>query len=107
MNVAFGFAARKASRHQLHKHVNAHVYLGVLAYYAKQRPSRCGEPHEHGDGPFAWHTLSYSQIWEVQIGSCESRYHVMQPLEAHIHVYTYFMYGESGLWVVVATASVT
>ena len=38
--------------------------------------------------------LSYSQIWEVQIGSCESRYHVIQALEAHIHVYTYFVYGE-------------
>ena len=37
VNVAFDFAARKASRHQLYKHVNAHVYLGVLAYYAKQR----------------------------------------------------------------------
>ena len=42
-------------------------------------------------------TLSYSQIWEVQIGSCESRYHLIQPLEARIHVYTYFVYGESGL----------
>ena len=29
VNVAFGFAARKVSRHQLYKHVNAHVYLGV------------------------------------------------------------------------------
>ena len=29
VNVAFGFAVRKASRHQLYKHVNAHVYLGV------------------------------------------------------------------------------
>ena len=24
-------------------------------------------------------------------------YHVIQALEAHIHVYTYFVYGESGL----------
>ena len=37
MNVAFGSAARRLSRHQLYKHVNVHVYLGVLAYYAKQR----------------------------------------------------------------------
>ena len=44
VNSVFGFAARKASRHQLYKHVNAHVYLDVLAYYAKQRPSRCGSP---------------------------------------------------------------
>ena len=29
VNVVFDFAARKASRHQLYKHVNAHVYLGV------------------------------------------------------------------------------
>ena len=47
VNVAFDFAARKASRHQLHKHVNAHVYLGVLAYYAKQRPSRCWDQTVH------------------------------------------------------------
>ena len=52
VNVVFGFAARKASRHQLHKHVSAHVYLGVLAYYAKQRPSRCWGPHAHVDEPF-------------------------------------------------------
>ena len=30
-----GSAVRRLSRHQLYKHVNAHVYLGVLAYYAK------------------------------------------------------------------------
>ena len=93
VNSVFGFAARKVSRHQLHKHVNAHVYLGVLAYYAKQRPSRCGS-HMIMSMNRLRGTLSYSQIWEVQIGSCESRYHVMQPLEAHIHVYTYFVYGE-------------
>ena len=29
MKVVFDFAARKVSRHQLYKHVNAHVYLGV------------------------------------------------------------------------------
>ena len=29
VNSVFGFAARKVSRHQLYKHVNAHVYLGV------------------------------------------------------------------------------
>ena len=57
VNVVFGFAARKVSRHQLHKHVNAHVYLGVLAYYAKQRPSRCWDPHDHVDKPFAWHNF--------------------------------------------------
>ena len=57
VNVVFGFAARKASRHQLHKHVSAHVYLGVLAYYAKQRPSRCWGPHAHVDKPFAWHNF--------------------------------------------------
>ena len=100
MNVAFGSAARKVSRHQLYKHVSAHVYLGVLAYYAKQRPSRCGS-HMIMSMNRLRGTLSYSQIWEVQIGSCESRYHVMQPLEAHIHVYTYFVYGEKwpfGWW---------
>ena len=32
VNSVFGFAARKVSRHQLYKHVNAHVYLDVLAY---------------------------------------------------------------------------
>ena len=72
VNVVFGFAARKASRHQLHKHVSAHVYLGVLAYYAKQRPSRCGS-HMIMSMNRLRGTLSYSQIWEVQIGSCESR----------------------------------
>ena len=73
VNVAFGFAARKASRHQLHKHVNAHVYLGVLAYYAKQRPSRCWGSTWSCRWTVCVVQLSYSQIWEVQIGSCESR----------------------------------
>ena len=39
------------------KHVNAHVYLGVWRITLKQRPSRCGEPHDHADEPFAWHTF--------------------------------------------------
>ena len=52
----FGFAARKASRHQLHKHVNAHVYLGVLAYYAKQRPKPLLVIHmSMSINRFAWH----------------------------------------------------
>ena len=55
MNVAFGFAARKASRHQLHKHVNAHVYLGVLCLptYHQQRvccSKACTRAHALLDG---------------------------------------------------------
>ena len=96
MNVAFGSAARKVSRHQLYKHVNAHVYLGVLAYYAKQRPSRCGEPHDHVDEPFAWHNFRIPRFGVCNLISGFG-YHLIQPLEAHIHVYTYFVYGESGL----------
>ena len=92
----FGFAARKVSRHQLYKHVNAHVYLGVwritLNSVQAVVESHMIMPMNRLRG-----TLSYSQIWEVQIGSCESRYHLIQPLEARIHVYTYFVYGESGL----------
>ena len=97
MNVVFGFAARKVSRHRLHKHVNAHVYLGVWRITLNSVQAAVGEPHDHVDKPFCAAQLSYSQIWEVQIGSCESRYHLIQPLEARIHVYTYFVYGESGL----------
>ena len=96
VNVAFGFAARKASRHRLHKHVNAHVYLGVWRITLNSVQAVV-ESHMIMSMNRLRGTLSYSQIWEVQIGSCESRYHVMQPLEAHIHVYTYFVYGESGL----------
>ena len=100
VNVAFGFAARKASRHQLYKHVNAHVYLGVLAYYAKQRPSRCWDPHDHVDNPFCVAQLSYSQIWEIQIGSCESRISCNSGSGKHIFTFTLISCtAKSGLWV--------
>ena len=83
---AFGFAARKASRHPLHKHVNAHVYLGVWRITLNSVQAVVGDPHDHVDKPFCVAQLSYSQIWEVQIGSCESRYHVIQALK---HVFTF------------------
>ena len=73
VNVVFGFAARKVSRHRLHKHVNAHVYLGVWRITLNSVQAAVGEPHDHVDKPFCAAQLSYSQIWEVQIGSCESR----------------------------------
>ena len=62
VNVAFGFAARKASRHQLHKHVNAHVYLGVWRITLNSVQAVVGDPHEHVDKPFCAAQLSYSQI---------------------------------------------
>ena len=34
---------------------------------------------------------------QTQLRDSDFGYHVIQPLEAHIHVYTYFVYGESGL----------
>ena len=73
VNSVFGFAARKVSRHQLHKHVNTHVYLGVWRITLNSVQAVVGDPHDHVDKPFCVVQLSYSQIWEVQIGSCESR----------------------------------
>ena len=108
VNDAFGFAARKASRHQLHKHVNAHVYLGVLAYYAKQRPSRCGEPHEHGDEPFAWYNFRISRFGVCNLIS-EFGYHLIRPLEARIwgihDMYNTLWFRERRVWA--TKASVT
>ena len=104
MNVAFGSAARKVSRHQLYKHVNAHVYLGVWRITLNSVQAVVGDPHDHVDKPFCVAQLSYSQIWEAQIGSCESRYHVIQPLEAHIHVTLISCTVKSGLLGVGCTA---
>ena len=81
--------------------MNAHVYLGVLAYYAKQRPSRCGEPHDHVDNRFAWHNFRIPRFENFKLDLANRGYHVIQALEAHIHVYTYFVYGEKwpfGWW---------
>ena len=62
-----------ASRHQLYKHVNTHVYLGVWRITLNSVQAVVGDPHDHVDKPFCVAQLSYSQIWEAQIGSCESR----------------------------------
>ena len=101
VNSVFGFAARKVSRHQLYKHVNAHVYLGVWRITLNSVQAVVGIHMIMSINRFACTTFVFPDLREVQIGSCESRYHVIQALEAHIHVYTYFVYGESGLWVVV------
>ena len=53
VNVVFGFAARKVSRHQLYKHVNAHVYLGVWRITLNSVQAVVGNPHDHVDEPFA------------------------------------------------------
>ena len=94
VNVVFDFAARKDSRHQLYKHVNAHVYLGVLAYITLNSVQAVvGDPHEHVDEPFAWHTFVFpdlgspNRILRIAISS--------DPASGSTYSrYTYFVYGE-------------
>ena len=108
VNVVFGFAARKASRHQLHKHVNAHVYLGVWRITLNSVQAVVGDPHDHVDKPFCVAQLSYSQIWEIQIGSCESRISMLFRLWKHIFTFTLISCTvKSSLLGVGCTASVT
>ena len=87
VNSVFGFAARKASRHQLHKHVNAHVYLGVLAYYAKQRSHEYVCAGHRVDQQVDRPKISSTTLWS-QIGVCNLisgfGYHLIRPLEARI-----------------------
>ena len=97
MNVAFGFAARKASRHQLYKHVNAHVYLGVWRITLNSVQAVVGDSHDHVDKPFCVAQLPDPRFGKSKSDLANRGYHVIQALEARIHVYTYFVYGESGL----------
>ena len=94
MNAAFGFAARKASRHQLHKHVNTHVYLGVWRITLNSVQAVVGIHMLIVDKPFCVAQLSYSRFGKSKLDLANRGYHVIQALEAHIHVYTYFVYGE-------------
>ena len=75
-----------ASRHQLHKHVNTHVYLGVWRITLNSVQA-----------VFAWYNFRIPRFGKSKSDLANRGYHVIQALEAHIHVYTYFVYGESGL----------
>ena len=107
VNVAFGFAARKASRHQLHKHVNAHVYLDVWRSALNSVQAVVGVHMLMSINRFAWHTFVFPDLgspnWILRIADI-----MLFRLWKHIFTFTLISCTvKSGLWVWATTASIT
>ena len=105
VNVVFGFAARKASRHQLHKHVNTHVYLGVWRITLNSVQAVVGVHMLMSINRFAWHTFVFPDLgspnWSLRIADIIFR------LWKHIFTFTLISCTvKVAFWMVVATASV-
>ena len=107
VNVVFDFAARKASRHQLHKHVNTHVYLGVWRITLNSVQAVVGSHMIMSMNRLRGTTFVFPDLgspnWILRIADI-----MLFRLWKHIFTFTLISCTvKSGLWVVVATASVT
>ena len=79
-------------------------YLGVLAYYAKQRPSRCGEPHDHVDEPFCVAQLPDPRFGKSKLDLTNRDIMLLFRLWKHIFTFTLISCTvKVAFWVVVAS----
>ena len=95
------YTTRRASRHQLHKHVNARVYLGVWRITLNSVQAVVGDPHDHVDKPFAWHNFRIPRFGKSKL-DLANRDIMLFRLWKHIFTFTLISCTvKSGLWVVV------